>query len=114
MINLEKFGIVFSNNTSNFDKDAAMNILNIHRLLEKEHYLGLPLMFGRSKRKEFKAIKDRLIAQTQGWGSKFLSRAGKAVLIQAVAQTIPLYVMNCFKLPKSFLHEMDILVARYW
>ena len=66
MINLKKFGIIFSNNTSTLDKADAMNILDIHRLLEKERYLGLPLMFGRSKRTEFKAIRERLLAQTQG------------------------------------------------
>ena len=36
------------------------------------------------------------------------------MLIQAVAQTIPLYVMNCYKLPRRFLHELDMLVAGYW
>ena len=66
MINLEKSSIVFNNNTSTLDKATVMNILDIHRLLEKERYLGLPLMFGKSKRTEFKAIRERLLAQTQG------------------------------------------------
>ena len=42
MVNLDKSGVVFSNNISNIDKEKAMNILNIHRLMENENYLGLP------------------------------------------------------------------------
>ena len=88
MINLDKSGIMFSNNTSNEDKEVAMDILNIHRILENENYLGLRLMFGRSKVKEFKAIRDRLGSRIQGWGRSLLSGAGKAILIQATAQAM--------------------------
>ena len=113
MINLDKSGIMFSSNTCNGDREVAMNILNIHRILENEQYLGLPLMFGRSKKRVFKDIKGGLGSRIQGWGKRLLSKAGKAILIQTVAQAMPVYVMNCFKLPKSFLHEFDMMVAGY-
>ena len=71
-------------------------------------------MFGRSKKKEFRAIKERLWSHIKSWGSRVLSRAGKAVLIQSMAQAIPLFVMNCFKLPMGFLHELNMLMAGYW
>ena len=31
-----------------------------------------------------------------------------------MAQAIPLYVMSCFKLPKGFCHEINMLMATYW
>ncbi|XVE84743.1 hypothetical protein DITRI_Ditri17bG0037400 [Diplodiscus trichospermus] len=37
---------------------------------------------------------------------------GKCVLIQAVAQMVPLYAMNCFRFP--IVNELHKIVARYW
>ena len=42
MVNMEKSSILFSANTSDEEKEAAMNVLNIHRSLENDRYLGLP------------------------------------------------------------------------
>ena len=35
-------------------------------------------------------------------------------MIQAIAQAIPLYVINCFKFPRSLLHDLNRLVTGYW
>ena len=77
MINLDKSDIFFSHNTSEVDKAMTMSILNIHRILEKEHYLGLPLMVGRSKCMEFRTIKERMWSQIKGWGKNLLFKTGK-------------------------------------
>lgn len=39
---------------------------------------------------------------------------GKAILIQSVAQVIPLHHMYCYKLPKEFHHELNMILARFW
>ena len=114
VINLDKSRVLFSPNTSRINRNMAMDSLMIHRQLGCENYLGLPIMFGRSKKKEFRAIKERIWTQTKNWSSKLLSRAGKSVLLQIVAQAIPIYVMNCFKLPRGFLNELNMIMANYW
>uniref|UniRef100_A0A2N9J884 Reverse transcriptase domain-containing protein n=1 Tax=Fagus sylvatica TaxID=28930 RepID=A0A2N9J884_FAGSY len=43
-----------------------------------------------------------------------LNLAGHEILIKAVAQAIPTYAMNCFKLPKTWCEEINSLIARYW
>uniref|UniRef100_A0A2N9I5I3 Reverse transcriptase domain-containing protein n=1 Tax=Fagus sylvatica TaxID=28930 RepID=A0A2N9I5I3_FAGSY len=43
-----------------------------------------------------------------------LNLAGREILIKAVAQAIPTYAMNCFKLPKTWCEEINSLIARYW
>ena len=53
-------------------------------------------------------------AQIQGWKGKMLSQAGKAMLIQAVAQAIPIYMMGYFLLPKGFIHEVNMLMSNFW
>ena len=46
-----------------------------------------------------------------GWKQRFLSQAGKEVLIKAVIQTIPMYTMCVFRLPVSFCKDIDAAVA---
>lgn len=40
--------------------------------------------------------------------------AGREVLIKAVAQASPTYVMSCFKLPDNLYKEIDFVTARFW
>uniref|UniRef100_A0A2N9IH27 Reverse transcriptase domain-containing protein n=1 Tax=Fagus sylvatica TaxID=28930 RepID=A0A2N9IH27_FAGSY len=79
-----------------------------------DKYLGLPAMIGRSKKSIFNGLKERIVQRLQGWKEKFLSKAGREVLIKAVAQAIPTYAMNCFRLPKAWCEEVNGLIARYW
>ena len=41
VVNIDKFGIIFSANTCNIDKENSMDILNIHRTVDNDNYLGL-------------------------------------------------------------------------
>lgn len=77
-------------------------------------YLGLPSLIGRSKKKVFRFVKERVCKKVQGWNNSKLSRAGKAVMIRNVAQTIPAYCMSCFLIPKSLAQEMERLMNGYW
>ena len=43
-----------------------------------------------------------------------LSKAGKEVLIKAVAQSIPTYTMGVFQLPGKLCDELDAMCARFW
>ena len=43
-----------------------------------------------------------------------LSRAGKEVLIKAVAQLIPTYTMVVFQLPRKLCDDLNAMCARFW
>jgi hypothetical protein len=43
-----------------------------------------------------------------------LSKAGKEVLIKAIAQAIPTFLMSCFYLTKGFCDELSAMIAKYW
>ena len=43
-----------------------------------------------------------------------LSRAGKEILIKAVAQSIPTYTMSVFYLPIKLCDELDSMCAKFW
>ena len=83
-VNLGKLAIFFSRNTTDEDKNMAMEILGIRRSLEHESYLGLPMLFGRSKAKELRYIREKLWSRNRGWNGRLLSQAGRATMIQAI------------------------------
>ena len=43
-----------------------------------------------------------------------LSKAGKEILIKAVAQFIPTYTITVFQIPMKLCDELDALCAKFW
>ncbi|XP_074314415.1 uncharacterized protein LOC141649629 [Silene latifolia] len=54
------------------------------------------------------------ISEVDEHNRKILSRAGKEVLIKAVANSLPTYVMSIFKIPAKFCDELRSLISRFW
>ena len=77
-------------------------------------YLGLPLLLLIESLKDFSFVKDRLETTISGWKGKCLSWMGCGTLIKFVAQSIPIYAMSAFKLPKSLCGDLDSLVRKFW
>jgi hypothetical protein len=79
-----------------------------------DSYLGLPTLVGKSRLKAFKDINDRVWQRLNNWKAKFLSLAGKEILLKAVVQAIPTYSMNVFLLPVSLCKELNRLMQKFW
>ncbi|KAM1708059.1 hypothetical protein ACFX15_001058 [Malus domestica] len=77
-------------------------------------YLGMPVIWGRSKRQSLAYVNGRVLGKIQGWKQSALSFAGKEVLIKAVIQAIPTYPMNLFKFPAVVYKDLDSLFAGFW
>ncbi|KAL0411083.1 UNVERIFIED_CONTAM: hypothetical protein Slati_3698000 [Sesamum latifolium] len=86
-INIHKSAVVFSKNVNDLERITLANILGIPMVTKHDKYLGLPTV---------------------------LSQAGRAVLIKAVILTIPSYVMSCFRLPDSFLRDIESMAADFF
>jgi len=71
-----------------------LEILGVKEVNKIETYLGLPTLVGRAKYHIFSYLKDRIWKKLQGWKGLMLSRAGKEILIKAMAQSIPTYTIN--------------------
>ena len=113
-INFEKSSMYFSSNTKNGQREIVKHMLGVKEVDKFETYLGLPTLIGRSKYQTFSFLKDRVWKKLQGWKGKMLSRAGKEILIKAVAQSIPTYTMRVFLLPAKLCHELNAMCARFW
>ncbi|KAG7584818.1 Ribonuclease H domain [Arabidopsis thaliana x Arabidopsis arenosa] len=113
-INLTKSAITFSSKTSSDTKAKVKDALKINQEGGIGKYLGLPEHFGRKKRDIFSSIVDKIRQRAHSWSSRFLSGAGKQVLLKAVLQSMPSYAMSCFKLPSSLCKQIHSVLTRFW
>jgi hypothetical protein len=85
-LNRDKTSIFFSKNTRRATKDHLLSLAGISSTRRYEKYLGLPSLVGKSRMEAFMGIKNRIWEQINGWNEKFLSQAGKEVLLKAIIQ----------------------------
>ncbi|KAL9226062.1 hypothetical protein vseg_001914 [Gypsophila vaccaria] len=113
-INLSKTTVSFSKCVPQTKRVDLAGILGVCVVEKQDKYLGLPTWVGRSKKPVSDVIREKLWRKLQRWKGLFLSKAGREVLIKAVAQSIPTYVMSVFKIPSSFCDEIRSVVSRFW
>lgn len=82
--------------------------------MSHSRYLGLPIVFGRSKKEIFSHVVEHVKKKVKGWKKGFMSRAGKEVLIKVVAQAIPNYIMSCYKLLEICCSKIETMLAKFW
>lgn len=114
VINKAKSAILFSKNTRPNQRKVVCDLLLVTKEMMNEKYLGLPVRVGRSKTNTFAYLKDQIWKRMQGWNQKFLSWAGKEILIKAVAQAIPTFAMGCFDLSKTICYQIGAMICHFW
>lgn len=113
-INRAKSAVTFSSKTSQDTKAKVKLSLRISNEGGIGKYLGLPEHFGRKKRDIFAGIVDKIRQKAHGWTSRYLSGAGKLILLKAVLSAMPSYAMTCFKLPQSLCKQIQSVLTRFW
>ena len=113
-VNFIKSSMSFGRGLQQHRKEVIIQELDIREVLVQDKYLELPTHIGKSKKKAFLSIKDRIGKRLAGWMNRLVSWAGREVLIKAVAQAIPTYAMSIFKLPKDLCSSIQALINRFW
>ena len=113
-LNRAKTSLFFSSNTPTTIKEEIKGRFGAQVIKQHEKDLGLPSLVGRNKRNSFNDIKEKVGKKLAGWKEKMLSKAGKEVLIKAVAQAIPTYTMSCFKIPDSLCDDLTSMIKNFW
>jgi hypothetical protein len=80
----------------------------------KPKYLGLPTPDGRMHKSRFQNLQAQLSKSLIKWGDSLLAQSARKILIEAIAQALPLYVMGVFKLPLSLCDDLNRLIRNYW
>lgn len=86
VINKANSAVLFSSNTNPEQKQVVCDMLQVTKETMSECYRGLPVHVGKSKTATFAYLKDRIWKRMQGWNEKFLSWAGKEILIKVLRQ----------------------------
>ena len=113
-VNLNKSSIFFTPNTAPVLREAIFYILNMNEASTTCTYLVLPNMFGRNKNSLLGFLKDKVRKKVLNWEGRFLSKAGKELLIKTVAQALSAYAMNVFLLLLSLSKEIEQILCKYW
>ena len=64
------------------------------------------MIAGKSKTNTFKGVREKITKKVTGWKEKFISQAGREILIKNVAQAVPTYTMSIFKMPKQICEDI--------
>ena len=78
-----------------------------------DKYLGLPPLVGVDRSDCFQHLIDRACKLLSGWKENMLSFGGKAILIKAGIQSILVYVMSVFKLPKQMCKGIIFVMSQF-
>ncbi|CAL2260356.1 unnamed protein product [Prunus armeniaca] len=95
------------------NKAVVRGIVQGIRFSRDGKYLGLPTMWGRSKREAMNYVKETMMGKVEGWKQKLLTQADREILIKAVAQAIPTYPMYVFLFPGGLCRELDGILAKF-
>ncbi|XP_019186519.1 PREDICTED: uncharacterized protein LOC109181223 [Ipomoea nil] len=113
-VNYHKSNIYYSKNTRGEIRDEIADILGVVQAQNFEKYLGLPSFVGRNRKVAFSYIEDKIRQRINSWNKKFLSQAGKEVLLKSVAQSMPTFSMSVFLLPTTLCTAIERTMNQYW
>ncbi|CAH9105008.1 unnamed protein product [Cuscuta europaea] len=113
-VNFTKSTLSFSPNIQEDFKGYCRNFFGVLQDGDNQRYLGLPSLIGRGKRAILGFLRDRIVQRIKSWNNRFLSRAGRAVLLRNVVQAMPTYAMNVFLLPRDLCDEIEKLMNGFW
>ena len=113
-VNYNKSVVFFSANMDEISIHQVCGILEVSGTCNHGSYLGLPSLIGRKNSAVFRFIKKKVWQRLHDWNNKFLSKAGKEIMLKTVAQSIPNYAMNNYLLPLELCTELELMMNAYW
>ena len=75
------------------------------------NYLGFPIKHKGVPRNRMNFIVERVMSKLASWKTRFLSFAGRSVLVKSVMSTIPNYVMQAAAIPAHLCDKLDKLIG---
>ncbi|XP_057723384.1 uncharacterized protein LOC130939286 [Arachis stenosperma] len=111
-INFDKSNLI----SVNYEQDWVTDMCGLLGCVEVAlpvRYLGIPLGANPRLAKTWKPIIDKVEDKLNLWKVKSLNKAGKLVLIKSVLNSLSVYYLNLYKMPKSVAEKLIGLQRRF-
>jgi len=70
------------------------------------NYLDIPLGANMRKAASWQSVLDKVQKRLKSWRSSSLFRAGRLTMIKSVLNSLPLYYLSLFKVPKKMADDI--------
>ncbi|XP_059066640.1 uncharacterized protein LOC131857883 [Cryptomeria japonica] len=105
-INWQKLEIFFFHTEAGSQRSLARLFgIRVGQLPGK--FLGTSLFAGAGKAEIWKWLLDGYIAKLEGWKSKWLTLAGRLLMLKTVISIMSIFSMACFKLPGTIIKNIQ-------
>ena len=106
-VSVDKSRIYFSPNVQVELRREICSRLGIQATANIGNYLGFPIKHKGVPRNRMNFIVERVMNKLAGWKARFLSFAGRSVLVKSVMSSIPNYVMQAASLLAHLCEKLD-------
>ncbi|KAL9687678.1 hypothetical protein QQ045_032085 [Rhodiola kirilowii] len=113
-LNYDKSEMFFGKNVAATYAQVLCNFLGVKRGKVLSKYLGMPIFFKARKLAAFKEVEEKCWRRVHGWKEKWLSLAGKEILIKSILQDVPVFIMSCFKIHVELCKRLAIIIFSFW
>jgi len=101
-VNFHKSSLIGVNVQRDFMK-AACNFLHCGEGSLPFKYLGLPVGANSRKMSTWEPMSEQLKKRLNSWGNKYVSLAGRIVLLNSILNAIPIFYLSFMKIPVKVL-----------
>nr|XP_025638133.1 uncharacterized protein LOC112733407 [Arachis hypogaea] len=111
-INFEKSSLI----PINCDEEWVRRMCNVLGCKQDSlpvRYLGISLGANPRLVKTWKSVIDKVEEKLSLWKAKVLNKAGKLVLIKSVLNSLPVYYLSLYKMPKAVAEKLISLQRRF-
>ncbi|KAI0492159.1 hypothetical protein KFK09_026425 [Dendrobium nobile] len=105
-INYNKSSLVCGTSVDRRRRVQISRLMGI-KLVNEDEYLGIKLVLRLLRKDDFQVLLDKATKRINAWGNKFISLAGRLVLIKIVALPLPVFVMSHSLIPLKTLMEFE-------
>ncbi|XP_059072399.1 uncharacterized protein LOC131873582 [Cryptomeria japonica] len=111
-VNWAKSDIFFSNTDLRKQREIA-RILGVKVGTLPSRFLGTLLFGGPNRMSMLQRLMDSCVNKLEGWKSKWLTSAGRLLLLKSVLSAMPIYSMMCFKVLEKIVRSINQFM-RFW
>ena len=112
-INWKKSEIFFFNTPYNV-RFRICRILDIKLGLMPNKYLGIPFFAGRNKADLWDTLIEKCQKKMEGWRGKWLTLAGRILMLQVVITAMPVFAMMCLEIPKKVIRTLERKMRKFF